>query len=106
MRTRRLIMMLWALAVFVAACSSADGSAGDPSTAAGGSPQPSDTGSAEPSESGPASPSGSADGAAATLIDTDLPDVDVVDVVSGEVLNLRSLVPSDRPTLLWFWAPH
>ena len=55
---------------------------------------------------GPDAPAGpnpqSPTGAAAT----DLPDLEVVDVATGTPVQLRSLVPSDRPTLLWFWAPH
>jgi thiol-disulfide isomerase/thioredoxin len=35
-----------------------------------------------------------------------LPDIDVVDVATGETVALRSLVSAGRPTLLWFWAPH
>lgn len=36
----------------------------------------------------------------------DLPEVTVVNVVSGESLLLSSLAPADRPILAWFWAPH
>lgn len=36
----------------------------------------------------------------------DLPEVDVINVVSGETLLLSSLAPADRPILAWFWAPH
>lgn len=35
-----------------------------------------------------------------------LPAVDVRDILSGETVSVASLVPSDRPVLLWFWAPH
>ncbi len=35
-----------------------------------------------------------------------LPDLSVTDVESGSEVSLRSLVPADRPVLLWFWAPH
>ncbi len=38
--------------------------------------------------------------------ETALPAVDVVDVTTGEQINLQSLAPSNRPLLLWFWAPH
>lgn len=34
-----------------------------------------------------------------------LPSVQVKDVAGGE-LDLASLVPSERPILLWAWAPH
>ena len=36
----------------------------------------------------------------------DIPEVTVVNVVSGDSLVLSSLAPADRPILLWFWAPH
>lgn len=36
---------------------------------------------------------------------SDLPDVTVVDLAGGE-FRLASLAPSDRPIVLWFWAPH
>mgnify|MGYP003543254294 CR=1 FL=1 len=35
-----------------------------------------------------------------------LPDVVVNDVAAGTEVSLRTLAPSDRPILLWFWAPH
>jgi thiol-disulfide isomerase/thioredoxin len=35
-----------------------------------------------------------------------VPSVDVLDVRSGDRLDLQSVVPSDRPVLLWAWAPH
>jgi hypothetical protein len=41
-------------------------------------------------------------GAAASV----LPAIEVLDVASGTSVDLGSLVPADRPTLLWFWAPH
>ena len=34
-----------------------------------------------------------------------MPDITVVDVASGAEVALGSLVPSDRPLLVWFWAP-
>lgn len=38
--------------------------------------------------------------------DSLVPAVDVVDVRSGATVNLGSIVPSDKPVLLWAWAPH
>ncbi len=35
-----------------------------------------------------------------------LPDVSVQDVGAGTQVNLASLLPADRPILLWMWAPH
>lgn len=35
-----------------------------------------------------------------------VPDVQVTDVASGAKVSLRSQVATDRPTLLWAWAPY
>lgn len=35
-----------------------------------------------------------------------LPDVNVVDLATGEEVNLASFAPTDNPIVLWFWAPH
>lgn len=35
-----------------------------------------------------------------------IPDVDVIDVRTGDTVSLQSLAPSDTPLLFWFWAPH
>jgi hypothetical protein len=35
-----------------------------------------------------------------------LPTVDVVNVASGETVALASLLPADKPLLVWMWAPH
>jgi len=44
--------------------------------------------------------------AAAESFNSVLPDVEVVRIATNEELLLSSLTPSDRPLLLWFWAPH
>ena len=44
--------------------------------------------------------------APAAAPDNELPEVTVINVVSGESLVLSSLAPADRPILTWFWAPH
>lgn len=54
--------------------------------------------------SGCASDSGS--GAASGGPGGTLPDVSVTNVGSGESVGLRSLLPGDRPLLVWFWAPY
>ena len=38
-------------------------------------------------------------------ISDDVPDVDLIDLSTGEVVNLRSLVTGDKPLLLWFLSP-
>lgn len=35
-----------------------------------------------------------------------LPAITVQDVTADRPVALNSFIPSDRPTLLWFWAPH
>lgn len=37
---------------------------------------------------------------------SDLPNVPVIDLATGAEFSVASLVPSDTPILLWFWAPH
>jgi hypothetical protein len=36
----------------------------------------------------------------------DIPDVAVELVGTGSTVPLRSVIPADEPTLVWFWAPH
>ena len=36
----------------------------------------------------------------------EIPQVTVLDVATGDEVALASLAPSDRPILLWMWAPH
>lgn len=35
-----------------------------------------------------------------------LPVVDVLDVANGSKVAFGDLSPSEKPLLLWFWAPH
>jgi hypothetical protein len=35
-----------------------------------------------------------------------LPDVTMIDIVTGEEVSLSSFAPADTPIVLWFWAPH
>lgn len=35
-----------------------------------------------------------------------VPEVAVLDVGTGDTVDLVSFVPAQRPILLWFWAPH
>ena len=34
----------------------------------------------------------------------DVPDTDLVDVSTGDTVNLRSVFDGDKPVMLWFWA--
>ena len=39
-------------------------------------------------------------------ISDDVPDLELIDVSTGQPVNLRMLVPAETPLLFWFWAPH
>ena len=41
-----------------------------------------------------------------TPADSELPDVDLIRVSTGDTVRLSSLTPAATPLLLWFWAPH
>ena len=50
---------------------------------------------------------GSAELDPASEVETNLfPDLVVDDVVRAKKVNLRNLIPSEKPVLLWMWAPH
>ena len=61
---------------------------------------------ADEATGGPDESPAAGDESAPVITDTDIPDLDFVDVTTGEVVNLRSFIPSDTPLLFWFWAPH
>ena len=43
----------------------------------------------------------------ASEMETNLfPDLVVDDIGRGKKVNIRNIVPSDKPVLLWMWAPH
>lgn len=35
-----------------------------------------------------------------------VPELAVLDVATGDSVDLGGLIPAERPILLWFWAPH
>jgi len=39
------------------------------------------------------------------VVSADVPDYDMIDVHTGETVNLRSVVKGDKPLLFWFWSP-
>ncbi len=97
-------------ALFLASCGSTDsGSATAQAGSSGDAPAPSSIGEAPaPSTTGnaPAADPAAVNDASATPVASDFPDVDVLDVRTGDTINLRSLAPRDKPALLWFYAPH
>ncbi|MDH3754469.1 MAG: hypothetical protein OEU32_11420 [Acidimicrobiia bacterium] len=89
------------LVLAAGACSSPGGSGtGDSAVAA----EPSTAEQPGSAESSPAEPSEASSEQEAAP--SDLPDVDVIDLATGDTVNLTSFAPSDRPIVLWFWAPH
>ena len=44
--------------------------------------------------------------AAPVAVSDDVPDLELIDVATGDGVQLRSLLPADTPVLFWFWAPH
>ena len=82
-RPLRVAASLLASALLVGACGSADKSAG--------------TDQAKTTK-----PSDSAAGSERFV----LPTVDVLDVATGNKVPFGQLSPSEKPLLLWFWAPH
>ncbi len=53
------------------------------------------------------------DSAAATAADqagaatqNQLPDVDVIDLATGDMVSVASFAPSSTPLVFWFWAPN
>ena len=55
---------------------------------------------------GGAAPEATSAPAPASTSRSDLPSVDVLDVVTGESVDVSSLAPLDTPLLIWFYAPH
>ena len=88
------------LALFAVACS------GDPADQAGTSASPVEHSPASASAAPSASNEAEVADLSAAPIATDLPAIDTIDVRTGDTVNLQSLVPSEKPLLLWFWAPH
>ena len=78
-------MLIAALALFAASCGDSE-----PATPAPATPAPAETATA----------------AATPVPESDLPSVDLINVATGATVNLASFAPSDRPVVLWFWAPH
>lgn len=54
----------------------------------------------------PAAGDGSTPTTPAPAVSSVVPDLAVVEVSSGRTVALRSVPASDRPTLIWMWAPH
>lgn len=125
-RRAKAAAVLLALSLGAAACG-ADSSSTDAGSAESAPPTVQESSEAEPeseSESESASDTGSNEEAAdpgddsgddveesaasdAAPAENLFPDVDVLDIPTGETVNLKAeLAGGDTPVLLWFWAPH
>lgn len=62
--------------------------------------------SAEPAEQLPAVADDVALRPEADIATNLLPDLVVDNLNDDNKINLRNIVPSDRPIVLWMWAPH
>ncbi len=60
---------------------------------------------AAPAPTGSSAPAGG--GATTTAVGSSIvPAVDVIDVNTGGSVALRGAIATDKPTLIWMWAPH
>ena len=41
----------------------------------------------------------------ATAISDDVPDIEMFDAATGELVSLRSVVKGEKPLMFWFWSP-
>ena len=62
-------------------------------------------GSSTTDVAGPTTGDTPADTAALTGV-SDLPDVEMINLNTGETVQLASYAPADKPIVLWFWAPY
>jgi hypothetical protein len=99
--------LLVAGALFAASCaSSAEQVIGAPSVPAASDSGPAGaTTTPGSATSAPSSNTASGD-SQAPQGPNEIPQVTVLDVATGDEVALASLAPSDRPILLWMWAPH
>ena len=93
--TRRRWHAVMAVATLAALGLVACGGGGDRSDGRGAAP------AEQPRAAGPEAPKPEAAERTSAI-----PQVTVLDVPSGDEFALGSIVPSDRPVLVWFWAPH
>lgn len=110
----RLLLITAAVLLFASACgesgetttasSAGNGSGSSPAVAPSPETAAPANGPAPATEPAPASAPSEA--ANAPTAENELPDVQVVDIATGNSVNLRSFAPSATPIVLWFWAPH
>ena len=41
----------------------------------------------------------------ATEISDDVPDLEMFDAATGDLVSLRSVVKGEKPLMFWFWSP-
>jgi hypothetical protein len=100
----RTVGLLLAAAMAVAACGASGSSSGAPARDAGSRPEATGPGptATVPMTAAAQAPGSTTDRSTASP----LPAVDVTDVATGGTVQLASLLPADRPLLVWMWAPH
>ncbi len=59
-----------------------------------------------PTEEQPTAVGGARIAGEASTGENQLPAVDVIDVASGQEVDLAGYAPAETPIVLWFWAPH
>ena len=104
---RSVLAAALALALVVAACGGDGGTS--PSASAPPATTSSSVGDSATSDGSTPSTAPAREGAPDGGIDAPLPglpDVDVVQLSSGDAVSLASVTSAGTPTLLWFWAPH
>lgn len=101
--------ILLTLAVALAACASGEDTTvapADPTVATASNPDPA-TATGPAAETTSSTPPDGATGSDPIPTENVFADIDVLDVYTGEWVNLEAeLAGGDTPVLLWFWAPH
>ena len=105
---RRLASVMLVAAVAVTGCGANDADSTDavaPAATATSQTAPATTGAGAPSTTGSIS-SGAETSTSAREVAGIVPDAQVTEVTSGDTVRLRAVMATDRPTLIWMWAPH
>ncbi len=106
-KRRRSLAVIVALSLGAAACGAGDDAAPSLTLAPEASASGADGTTASTSEGDGTQNDEPADEAAALDVVNLFPDIDVLDIADGSTVNLAAALGGfDKPTLLWFWAPH
>lgn len=83
---RRLVSLLFGVALLASACGGSSNVSDDPSARAANETAAANIDDLAQSDNGA--------------------DIELLNVADGSVSTLRGAIDGDRPILLWFWAPH